>query len=53
MARVGYLNDVAAIRVGHDIGMRRYRVDHTRGADSLETMLEALIRQASPVTTGT
>lgn len=29
-ASAGILNDVAAIRAGNDIGMRRYRLDHAR-----------------------
>ena len=42
----GILNDVAAIRVGHDFGMRRYRVDHDRGADSLDMVVKAKAEDA-------
>jgi thioester reductase-like protein len=42
----GILNDIAAIRVGHDFGMRRYRVDHSRGEDSLDMVVKAKAEDA-------
>jgi thioester reductase-like protein len=42
----GILNDVAAIRAGNDIGMRRYRLDHARESQPLDVVVKAKAEDA-------